>query len=168
VEEAVLIKEWVKHAGIDFLFLHYIWLLKLLHGFNQLSNPLVNLRGLSIEDVLEVVICSRVYFFRVLGRSNLFGEEDGVLLDKVSHHALATVRQHECVRVVMRVIEVTWVLKVLHCHAKPLLVQVRTLKNCFFKRLKFFDVFWQQLSLSHICEFGQGVTILCVQFSGWC
>ena len=61
MEEAILVKEAVEHAGVDFLLELDFRGPVPLHGVNQLHDSGVNLGGLRLKHLLELVIGSIVY-----------------------------------------------------------------------------------------------------------
>lgn len=163
MQESVFIEKGVEHTRVDLLLFDHVWLFKLLHSLNQVSYPLINLAGFRIEDVLEIVIGRRIYLFWVLRCSYLFWEKHCVLLDQVTDHDAALLWDLRGVRIVLRVVEVWRVFKVLHCHAEAFFRQVGPFKDLLFLRLQFFHVRGQQLSLCHISQFLERVSIFLIQ-----
>jgi len=68
VQEPILIKETVEHAGVDFLLFNDLRFSEVLHRDNKLLDTSVDLVRRRREDVLEVLICSLVNFIGALGR----------------------------------------------------------------------------------------------------
>ena len=83
VQETVLIKQTVEDTSVNFLFLHNLRLLEALQSNDELLNSLIDLMGISAKDMLEILICGLVNFFRALSGTDLAWEENGVLSNQV-------------------------------------------------------------------------------------
>lgn len=79
VQETVLIEQTVEDTSVDLLFFHNLRLLEALQSNDELLNSLIDLMGISAKDMLEILICGLVNFFRALSGTDLAWEENGVL-----------------------------------------------------------------------------------------
>lgn len=74
VQESVFVEQAVKHASVDLLLLHNLWLPEILHRNNQCLDSCINLVRGCWEYMLEILVCSFVNFVSVLSGWDLSGE----------------------------------------------------------------------------------------------